>query len=330
MSQMSFGDSEYAGKKKRTRREVFLAEMDKVVPWKALLALIEPAYPKAGRGRPPYALETMLRIHLMQNWFGFSDPAMEEALYEIAPVRQFAHLSLTRAIPDETTILNFRHILEANDLAPKLLQCVNGHLCDRGLLLKRGTMVDATIIAAPSSTKNADNERDPEMHQTKKGNQWHFGMKAHIGVDVDSGLVHTVTTTPANESDVAQVADLLHGKEEVVHADAGYTGAEKRVKRKRIKWHIAAKRSVVKKIKRAKLKRATEKLETLKAKLRARVEHPFRVVKRQFGFMKVRFKGLAKNTAQVITLFALSNLWMARKQLLAMTGPLRPQFGNCG
>jgi IS5 family transposase len=245
-------------------------------------------------------------------------------------VRQFAHLSLTRAIPDETTILNFRHLLEANDLAPKLLQCVNGHLCDRGLLLKRGTMVDATIIAAPSSTKNADNERDPEMHQTKKGNQWHFGMKAHIGVDVDSGLVHTVTTTPANESDVAQVADLLHGKEEVVHADAGYTGAEKRVKRKRIKWHIAAKRSVVKKIKRAKLKRATEKLETLKAKLRARVEHPFRVVKRQFGFMKVRFKGLAKNTAQVITLFALSNLWMARKQLLAMTGPLRPQFGNCG
>ena len=330
MSQMSFGDSEYAGKKKRTRREVFLAEMDKVVPWKALLALIEPAYPKAGRGRPPYALETMLRIHLMQNWFGFSDPAMEEALYEIAPVRQFAHLSLTRAIPDETTILNFRHLLEANDLAPKLLQCVNGHLCDRGLLLKRGTMVDATIIAAPSSTKNADNERDPEMHQTKKGNQWHFGMKAHIGVDVDSGLVHTVTTTPANESDVAQVADLLHGKEEVVHADAGYTGAEKRVKRKRIKWHIAAKRSVVKKIKRANLKRATEKLETLKAKLRARVEHPFRVVKRQFGFMKVRFKGLAKNTAQVITLFALSNLWMARKQLLAMTGPLRPQFGNCG
>ena len=330
MSQMSFGDSEYAGKKKRTRREVFLAEMDKVVPWKALLALIEPAYPKAGRGRPPYALETMLRIHLMQNWFGFSDPAMEEALYEIAPVRQFAHLSLTRAIPDETTILNFRHLLEANDLAPKLLQCVNGHLCDRGLLLKRGTMVDATIIAAPSSTKNADNERDPEMHQTKKGNQWHFGMKAHIGVDVDSGLVHTVTTTPANESDVAQVEDLLHGKEEVVHADAGYTGAEKRVKRKRIKWHIAAKRSVVKKIKRAKLKRATEKLETLKAKLRARVEHPFRVVKRQFGFMKVRFKGLAKNTAQVITLFALSNLWMARKQLLAMTGPLRPQFGNCG
>ena len=330
MSQMSFGDSEYAGKKKRTRREVFLAEMDKVVPWKALLALIEPAYPKAGRGRPPYALETMLRIHLMQNWFGFSDPAMEEALYEIAPVRQFAHLSLTRAIPDETTILNFRHLLEANDLAPKLLQCVNGHLCDRGLLLKRGTMVDATIIAAPSSTKNADNERDPEMHQTKKGNQWYFGMKAHIGVDVDSGLVHTVTTTPANESDVAQVADLLHGKEEVVHADAGYTGAEKRVKRKRIKWHIAAKRSVVKKIKRANLKRATEKLETLKAKLRARVEHPFRVVKRQFGFMKVRFKGLAKNTAQVITLFALSNLWMARKQLLAMTGSLRPQFGNGG
>ena len=316
MSQMSFGDSEYAGKKKRTRREVFLAEMDKVVPWKALLAFIEPAYPKSGRGRPPYALETMLRIHLMQNWFGFSDPAMEEALYEIAPVRQFAHLSLTRAIPDETTILNFRHILETNDLAPKLLQCVNGHLCDRGLLLKRGTMVDATIIAAPSSTKNADNERDPEMHQTKKGNQWYFGMKAHIGVDVDSGLVHTVTTTPANESDVAQVADLLHGKEEVVHGDAGYTGAEKYVQGK-AQLHIAAKRGALKRMVESALKDATQRLEKLKAQMRARVEHSFRVVKCQFGFTKVRYRGLAKNAAQLQVLFALANLSLARRRLAA-------------
>ena len=328
MSQMSFGDAEYAGKRKRTRREVFLAEMDKVVPWPRLLALIEPAYPKAGNGRPPYPLATMLRVHLMQNWFGLSDPGMEEALYEIAPLRQFAHLSLTRPIPDETTIHNFRRLIEAHDLAPKLLQTVNAHLCRKGLMLKQGTIVDATIIAAPSSTKNADGERDPEMHQTKKGNQWHFGMKAHIGVDVDSGLVHTVTTTAANASDVSQVEALLHGKEEVVHADAGYIGAQQRVKSGKREWHIAAKRGAVKAIKDAKLKQIVEELETLKARIRARVEHPFRVIKRQFGFMKVRFKGLAKNTAQVITLFALSNLWMARKRLLTPTGPLRPQFAS--
>ena len=254
MSQMSFGDAEYAGKRKRTRREVFLAEMDKVVPWPRLLALIEPAYPKAGNGRPPYPLATMLRVHLMQNWFGLSDPGMEEALYEIAPLRQFAHLSLTRPIPDETTILNFRRLIEAHDLAPKLLQTVNAHLCRKGLMLKQGTIVDATIIAAPSSTKNADGERDPEMHQTKKGNQWHFGMKAHIGVDVDSGLVHTVTTTAANASDVSQVEALLHGKEEVVHADAGYIGAQQRVKSGKREWHIAAKRAAVKAIKHAQLK----------------------------------------------------------------------------
>ena len=328
MSQMSFGDAEYAGKRKRTRREVFLAEMDKVVPWPRLLALIEPHYPKAGNGRPPYPLATMLRVHLMQNWFGLSDPGMEEALYEIAPLRQFAHLSLTRPIPDETTILNFRRLIEAHDLAPKLLQTVNAHLCRKGLMLKQGTIVDATIIAAPSSTKNADGERDPELHQTKKGNQWHFGMKAHIGVDVDSGLVHTVTTTAANASDVSQVEALLHGKEEVVHADAGYIGAQQRVKSGKREWHIAAKRGAVKAIKDAKLKQIVEELETLKARIRARVEHPFRVIKRQFGFMKVRFKGLAKNTAQVITLFALSNLWMARKRLLTPTGPLRPQFAS--
>ena len=180
--------------------------------------------------------------------------------------------------------------------------------------------MDATIIAAPSSTKNADGERDPEMHQTKKGNQWHFGMKAHIGVDADSGLVHTVTTTPANEADVEQVEELLHGKEEVVHADAGYTGADKRVERKGLRWQIAAKRGKIKAMKDGREKRALEKSEKRKAQIRARVEHPFRVIKRQFGCMKVRFRGLVKNTAHVITLFALSNLWMARRRLLAMTG----------
>ena len=328
MDQMSFGDAEYAGKRKQTRREVFLAEMEQVVPWQSLLKLIEPFYPIAGGGRHPYRLEKMLRVHLMQNWFGLSDPAMEETLYENAPVRAFAHLSLTKAIPDETTILNFRHLLEENELAPEILSRVNAHLSRKGLLLKCGSIVDATIIAAPSSTKNADGERDPEMHQTKKGNQWHFGMKAHIGVDADSGLVHTVTTTAANEADVEQVEELLHGKEEVVHADAGYTGAQTRVEREGLRWEIAAKRGRIKAMKDGREKRAIEKNEKRKASVRAKVEHPFRVVKRQFGLMKVRFRGLAKNTAHVITLFALSNLWMARRRLLAMTGAVRPQFAK--
>ena len=320
MSQMSFSDGEYAGKRKRTRREEFLAEMEQVIPWTSLLKLIEPLYPVAGRGRHPYPLETMLRIHLLQNWYTLSDPAMEEALYETTPLRVFAKLSLNGAIPDETTILNFRRLLEENELAPEILARVNGHLSRKGVMLKRGSIVDATIIAAPSSTKNKDQARDPEMHQTKKGNQYYFGMKAHIGVDADSGLVHTVATTAANEADVEVVDELLHGKEEVVYADAGYTGADKRVKRKNLRWEIAAKRGKVKAMQEGRAKRAVEKHEKRKASIRARVEHPFRVIKRQFGLMKVRFRGLAKNTAHLITLFALSNLWMARRKLLAMTG----------
>lgn len=326
MSQMSFGDAEYAGKKKRTRREVFLAEMDQVIPWGSLLRLIEPLYPTAGRGRPPYPLETMLRVHLLQNWYALSDPAMEEALYDSAAMRVFAKLSLNGAIPDETTILNFRRLLEVNELAPEILGRVNAYLTRQKLMFKQGTIVDATIIPAPSSTKNAEGKRDPEMHQTKKGNQWFFGMKAHIGVDSQSGLVHTVVTTPANEADVEVVDELLHGKEATVHADAGYTGADKRVVRKKLTWHIAAKRGKVKAMPEGRKKAAVEKRETAKASIRARVEHPFRVIKRQFGLAKVRFRGLAKNTAHVITLFALSNLWMARKKLLATTGALRPQF----
>ena len=320
MSQISFGDAEYAGKRKKTRREMFLEEMEQVVPWKSLLALIEPVYPVAGRGRHPYPLEAMLRVHLMQNWFGLSDPAMEEALYEITPMRTFAGLTLTKAIPDETTILNFRHLLEEYELAPEILRRVNAYLSRKGLMLKCGSIVDATIIAAPSSTKNAEGERDPEMHQTKKGNQWYFGMKAHIGVDADSGLVHTVTTTLANTADVEVVDELLHGKEQVVHADAGYTGAEQRVVRENLTWQIAAKRGRIKAMADSRAKRALEAIEKAKASMRAKVEHPFRVIKRQFGLTKLRFRGLVKNTAHVITLFALSNLWMARRRLLAMTG----------
>ena len=204
MNQLTFGDAEYLGKRKRTRREIFLEEMEQVIPWEALLALIEPVYPKAGRGRRPYPLATMLRVHLMQNWFGLSDPGMEEALYEIVPLRQFARLPMTGALPDETTILNFRRLLETHDLAAQMFAAVNAHLHARGLTLQKGTIVDATIIHAPSSTKNREGKHDPEMHQTRKGNQWYFGMKAHIGVDADSGLVHTVTTTPANVADVTQ------------------------------------------------------------------------------------------------------------------------------
>src|SRR5450432_3768641 len=283
MSQMSFGDAEYMGKRKQTRREIFLAEMEKVVPWNSLLSLIEPCYPVAGRGRHPYPIATMLRVHLMQNWFGLSDPAMEEALYEIAPMRQFARLTLTKPIPDETTILNFRRLLEENELAPEILARVNALLTRKGLLLKRGSIVDATIIAAPSSTKNADGERDPEMHQVKKGNQWHFGMKAHIGVDHESGLVHSVVATPANVADVTQTLDLLHGAEADVFGDSGYTGTHKREEIVQaqsdgriaadVNWHVAMKRGKLKALPEGRYKEVTAALEHVKAQVRAVVEH---------------------------------------------------------
>lgn len=319
MNQLTFGDAEYFGKRKRTRREAFLAEMDQVIPWEALLALIEPVYPKAGRGRRPCLLTSMLRIHLMQNWFGLSDPGMEEALYEIAPLRQFARLPITGALPDETTILNFRRLLETHDLATQLFAAVNAHLHACGLTLQKGTIVDATIIHAPSSTKNATGQRDPEMCQTKKGNQWYFGMKAHIGVDADSGLVHTVTTTAANVADVTQAEHLLHGKETSLHGDAGFTGVEKRIRRK-LTYCIAEKRGKQKQLPEGLAQAAWRELERRKAQVRAKVEHPFRVIKRQFGYAKVRFKGLAKNHSQELTLFALSNLWMARGKLMDLQG----------
>jgi IS5 family transposase len=247
---------------------------------------------------------------------------MEEALYEIAPLRQFAGLSLLEAIPDETTMLHFRHLLERHALGAKMLASVNADLAKRGLLLRQGTIVDATIIHAPSSTKNSSGTRDPEMRQTKKGNQWFFGLKAHIGVDRHCGLVHTVVTTAANVADVTQTDALLHGKEKAVFGDAGYTGADKReeLKDKRIDWHIAERRHKVKALPEGELKEVTVWLEHLRAKVRARVEHPFRVIKQQFGFQKVRYRGLAKNGAQLNLLFALANLWMARGRLLAMTG----------
>ncbi len=321
--QLTFGDAEGLGKRKRTRREIFLAEMEQVVPWKALLALIEPHYPKLGcPGRQPYPLTTMLRIHFLQQWYALSDPAMEEALYDTAVMRRFAGLSGLDAIPDETTILNFRRLLETHDLARKLFERVNAHLARKGQSLRAGTIVDATIIAAPSSTKNKDGKRDPEMHQTKKGNQWHFGMKAHIGVDDASGLVHHVECTAANVGDVTQVHKLLHGREDTICGDSGYTGANKREELRSTKagFLVAEKPSKLRTIKNKRERRYAQRWERCKASLRAKVEHPFRVVKRQFGYIKVRYRGLAKNTTQVLMLFALSNLWMARRDLLEMTG----------
>jgi len=325
MKQMTFADAEYADKRKQTRKELFLIEMDQVVPWKGLIALIEPHYPKGEGGRPSYPLLAMLRVQLLQNWFGYSDPAMEEALYETTILRQFAGLSLER-IPDETTILNFRRLLEKHELAAGILGVINGYLGDRGLSLRQGTIVDATLIHAPSSTKNKEGKRDPEMHQTKKGNQYYFGAKAHIGVDVESGLVHHVHVTAANVADVTQVDKLLHGEENMVAADAGYTGVEKRSEHegRQVIWQIAARRSTYEKYgKRSVLYKALRRIERAKAQTRSKVEHPFRVLKRQFGYTKVRFRGLVKNAAQMVTLFALSNLWMARRHLLSSAGEVR-------
>ena len=303
---------------KRTRKREFLAEMERVVPWAALIALIAPYAPEGKRGRPPFAVETMLRIHFMQQWFTLSDPAMEEALHDVPLFREFAGLNWDTAVPDETTILRFRRLLEEHKLSAQILAVVNELLSAKGLLLRAGTVVDATLIAAPSSTKNASGQRDPEMHQSKKGNQWYFGMKAHIGVDADSGLVHTVRGTAGNINDVLEANTLLHGKETQAWGDAGYQGADKRPDAKAIvRWNIAMRPGKRRDLDKSRLvDELTEQLERLKASIRAKVEHPFRVIKRQFGHVKVRYRGLAKNTAQLHTLFALSNLWMARRALM--------------
>ncbi|AMU99894.1 IS5 family transposase [Xanthomonas citri] len=324
--QLTFGDAEGLGKRKQTRREIFLAEMEQVVPWQQLLALIAPHYPVSGRpGRQPYALATMLRIHLLQQWYALSDPAMEEALHEIPTLRRFAQLGGLDDIPDETTILNSRRLLETHGLAARMLEAGNAHLARKGQSLRSGTIVDATLIAAPSSTKNADHARDPEMHQTRKGNQWYFGMKAHIGVDEFSGLVHHVHCTAANVADVTVTHALLHGKEDSVFGDSGYTGADKRQELRDCQavFFIAARPSTMRSIGNTRERAREQRWEHFKASVRAKVEHPFRVIKRQFGYTKVRYRGLAKNTAQVLTLFALSNLWMKRKQLLPAMGSVR-------
>ncbi len=327
MKQQSLATVGFELATKRTRKRQFLEEMNLIVPWRELVNLISPHAPVSMMGRPPFAVETMLRIHFMQQWFGLSDPAMEEAMHDTPVMCQFAQLDsgLSR-LPDESTILRFRHFLEEHDLSQQMMATVNALLQAKGLIFKAGTLVDATLIAAPSSTKNNSGTRDPEMHQTKKGNQWHFGMKAHIGVDADSGLVHTVTTTPANEHDVTQAVHLLHGQESDVFADAGYRGVDKRKEiqdqHKNVQWHVAMMPGKRRALKKTGADEIRERIEKIKASVRATVEHPFRVIKRQFGYVKTRYRGLAKNTAQLLTLFALSNLWMARKALMQ-----RPHMG---
>ncbi len=311
---------------KKTRKEVFLEEMNQVVPWGALVALIQPharGAPQALGGRPPFAVETMLRIHCLQLWWNLSDPAMEEELHERPLYRRFVGLDGAARLPDETTILRFRHLLEKHELAPQVLAAINATLVQQGLMLKTGTVVDATIIAAPSSTKNKDGKRDPEMHQTKKGNQWHFGMKAHIGVDAESGLVHTVVGTAANVNDVTQAGQLLHGEETDAWGDAGYQGVDKReeFKDSKVRWEVAMRPGKRRALDpERELHQLLEKAEKLKASIRAKVEHPFRLVKQQFGYAKVRYRGLVKNTARLTMLFALGNLWMARRQLMEAQG----------
>ena len=328
MKQTSFASAEYAGKKKRTRRERFLAEMSAVVPWLRLEALIEPHYPKSGKvGRPPIGVPRMLRMYFLQQWYTLADEALEDALYDSQAMREFIGIDLGREnVPDATTLLKFRRLLEQHDLTGAILAEVNAHLIERGLLMRQGTVVDATIIAAPSSTKNEDGKRDPEMHQAKKGNQWHFGMKMHTGVDAESGLIHSVVCTAANEADVIHAHELLHGQETQVHGDSGYTGLDKREeitsaqaegKLKDIDWRIAMKRGQLQAMPEGPRKALYEWFERRKAQVRAIVEHPFHVIKNLFGYRKVSYRGIAKNQARAKAQAALVNLYIARRRLKA-------------
>ena len=312
MDQLSFSEAEYHHKKRKTRREKFLEQMDALIPWKRLEKKIAKHYPRPGNGRRPYPLNTMLRVHCMQLFYNLSDPAMEDALYEIESMRRFAGLSLSNSLPDETTILKFRHLLEKHELGKMILKEVNSHLEKEGLLLREGTIVDATIISAPTSTKNQSGQRDPEMHQTKKGNEWHFGMKMHIGVDETYGVIHSVETTPANTHDITQTENLLHGEEDTCWGDAGYLGVEKREEMagRNIEWNIAARPG-----KRKQMTEIELVLEHVKASMRAKVEHPFRRIKQQFGYAKVRYRGLAKNNNRLHVLAAFSNLLTCKNML---------------
>lgn len=319
-TQKSFSELEYAAKKKRTRRDRFLADIEAVTPWRELVAVIERFYPKGERGRPPIGVERMLRMYVVQQCFGLSDEGIEDALYDSQAIRGFVGVDLAReAAPDATTLLKFRRLLEEKGLTVSIFTAINAHLAEKGLLMRQGTIVDATIIAAPSSTKNEGGERDPEMHQAKKGNQWHFGMKAHIGVDAETGLTHTVVGTAANVNDVTQAKALLSGEETEVYADAGYQGVEKREENLEVPvtWHVAMRPGKRRALPDTPWGALLEQIERAKASIRAKVEHPFHVVKNLFRHKKTRYRGLDKNTKQLFTLFGLANLVLARKWLLA-------------
>lgn len=301
---------------KATRRSQFLSDMDRVVPWPQLLAVVEPFYPKGGEagGRPPIPLERMLRVYFLQLWFNLSDPAVEEALYDSVSMRSFAGIDLgSEGAPDETTVCKFRHLLERNKLGKRLLATVNEHLKHSGIRITNGTIVDATIISAPSSTKNQDGKRDPEMHQTAKGKQWYFGMKAHIGVDSRTKLIHTVLASAANVADVHALPHLLHGKETQVWGDQAYRGHSADIRsaapkardltNQRYRWG-------------ARIDEKVKASNRMKSRIRARVEHVFGVIKRVFGFQKVCYRGLAKNLHRLEVTAALANLFMVRRRLL--------------
>ena len=315
LEQPSFSDLDFQQKRRKTHREEFLDRLEVLVPWERLEGVIRPHYPKAGRGRRPYPPSVMLRVHLVQVCHNLSDPAMEDLLYDSLSVQQFVGLRLSEPIPDESTILHFRHLLERHQLGQGLFAEIRASLEERGMVLKERTIVDATIIRAPSSTKNREGKRDPEMHQTRKGKQYYFGMKAHIGVDAETGVVHSLVTTPANVHDVTQAGELLHGGERRVWGDAGYTGVGKREENRGldVEWLVAMRTGKRRLLERGGLE---EWFEKSKASVRAKVEHPFLDVKRIFGYEKVRYRGLAKNHERLAMLLGLSNLMRMRKLLL--------------
>lgn len=326
--QSSFSDLEYAAKKKQTRRDRFLAGIEAATPWAALVAELEPFYPRVkGPGRPPIGLERMLRMYIAQQCFGLSDEGIEDALYDSQSIRRFVGVDLSReSAPDATTVLKFRRLLETYQLTRKIFDTIKQHLAEQGLLMREGTLVDATLIAAAPSTKNKEKARDPEMHQTKKGKQWHFGMKAHVGVDAESGLVHTVVATAANVADVTQAHALLHGDETIAFGDAGYQGVAKREENKdsKVQWVVAMKRGKRKALAATESGQLQELLEQAKASIRARVEHPFHVVKNLFKHRKARYKGLFKNEAQLLTLFGLANLLLSGRRLSGLHSKVAP------
>jgi IS5 family transposase len=318
MKQTTFASAGFNKYAKTTRRAVFLREMNQVVPWSRLCKLIEPHYPKVGNGRAPIGLERMLRIYFLQQWFNLSDPAVEESLYESVSMREFVGIDLgLEPVPDETTVCKFRHLLERHDLGHRLFEDVGRHLQSKGMKVSGGTIVDATIIAAPSSTKNASGERDPEMHQTKKGNQWHFGMKGHIGVDSKTKLIHSAVVTPANVHDSQPLPQLLHGAETRVWGDSAYIGQKEAIRTAAPSARDFTNRRATRSHALTEADRMTNRR---KSSVRAKVEHAFGVIKRIFGFAKVRYRGMMKNANRFFVTCALANLFMVRRDLMRIQG----------